>query len=227
MVDELSEPRFVSFTELALGFGQQMLLLQHPKDKDSAFPCELVGCLAEQSLLVGPPASGLLPRLEEGQRLVAQVKLAGGVAVFQTTVLYVSDIPTVLVFLDYPVEVKFKRVRADLRVNVALPVLVINKTTGAGRSHAGKIVDISISGARLEMFEALGAVGHEIELKGKFHVGAIERLLCIDAVIRAQTSRHGQRLYGIEFRSGDEEKLLVLMGYTFHAMALGHLQSIR
>ena len=222
------EPKSLSFSELGLGFGQELHLLPNPGDKDTLFKCDLVGCLGEDSIIVGPPAStGTLPRLTEGQRIVVRAKLAGGVALFPTTVLFISDIPTMMVYLDYPRDVKFRQVRGAFRVDVALPVLVCNKSSRAGTTVAGKIVDISTSGARLEMFESLGNVGENIEIKGKFEVGSIHRILSVEAVIRARSSQGAQLFYGIEFHEGDEDKLLVLMGFTFHAMAFGHLQSIR
>lgn len=221
------QPELLSFVELGLYIGQRLELLPNPGDKDARFPCELVGCLARQSIIIGPPASGALPRFAEGQRIVVRVKLAGGVALFPSTVLHVSEVPALMVYLDCPPSVKFKRMRRALRVDVTLPILVTNHSVGHGASRAGKIIDMSIGGARLEMFESLGNIGDNIELKGKFQVGAIQRVLSIGAVIRARSPVNNQHLYGVEFHECDEEKLLVLMGVIFHAMAFGHVQTIR
>lgn len=226
-MEEQAEQKSLSFAELGLTFGQELALLPDPRDKDNAFACELVGRLHEQSIIIGPPASGVLPQMAEGQRVIVRVKLAGGVALFPTTVLFISDVPAMMVYLDYPRDIRFKQVRGACRVNVALPVLVCNRSRGSKSSVAGKIVDISTSGARLEMFEPLGDVGESIEIKGKFEVGAIQRTLSVEGVIRAKSGNATQRYYGIEFHEGDEDKLLVLMGFTFHAMAFGRLQSIR
>ena len=223
------ESNHISFAELGLRFGQEMVLMPDPGDKAKVFDCELIGCLGDESVIIGPPvATGVLPRLVEGQRIIVRIKMAGGMALFPSTVLFVSEIPTVMVYLDYPRDVKFKQVRGAFRVSVALPVLATNKTNPQYSSIAGKVVDISTSGARLEMFEVLGKVGDEIELKGKFEVGNIKRILSIDALIRAKNSTSAERgFYGIEFHEGNEDKLLVLLGFTFHAMAFGHIQNIR
>lgn len=223
-----AESTLLNFAELGLGFGQKMVLMPDSGDRNNTFSCELIGRLGEESIIIGPPvASGILPRLSEGQRVIVRVKLAGGVALFPTTVLFVSDVPTIMVYLDYPRDIKFKQIRGAFRVNVVVPVLVHNRSSSHGGARTGKIVDISTTGARLEMFESLGAVGDDVEIKGKFRVGAIQRILSIEAVIRAKSGAGESAFYGIEFHEGDEEKLLVLMGFTFHAMAFGHLQSIR
>lgn len=222
------EAKLLSFNELGLRFGQGLDLLPNPGDKDLVFACELVGCLQEECFIVGPPAAtGVLPHLVEGQRVVVRVKLAGGIALFPSTVLFVSEIPVMMVYLDYPRDIKFKQMRGAFRVDVTLPVLVSNLTDRRFLSVAGKIIDISITGARLEMFEELGTVDHEIEIKGKFQVGKIQRLLQIGAVVRARTVRDGSFIYGVEFHDGDEDKLMVLMGFTFHELAFGQIQIIR
>lgn len=222
------EAKLLSFEGLGLKFGQELDLLPNPGDKELFFSCELVGCMRNECLIVGPPAStGALPRLVEGQRVVVRAKLAGGIALFPSTVLFVGEVPAILVFLDYPRDVKFKQVRGALRVDVTLPVLASNTTDKRFSAVPGKIVDLSVTGARLHMFEELGNVGHEVEIKSKFQIESVQRLLQIGAVIRTRSVNDEMFSYGIEFSSGDEDKLIVLMGFTFHAIAFGQLQTIR
>ena len=222
------EVKLFTFNELGLRFGQELDLLPNVADKDSVVPVELVGCLRNECIIIGPPSStGVLPRLAEGQRVVVRVKLAGGIALFPTTVLFISEIPVIMVYLDYPRDIKFKQVRGAFRVDVTLPVLASNLSEKRYFGVAGKIIDISVTGARIEMFEELGTTGHEIEIKGKFQVGRLQRTLQIAALIRARTAREGSFIYGVEFHDGDEDKLLVLMGFTFHAMVFGQIQTIR
>lgn len=224
----MQEPKLVGFSELGLGFGQELSLLPNPGDKDLVFPCDLIGCLQNESLIVGPSATtGTLPRLTEGQRVIVRVMLAGGIALFPSTVLFVSDIPTVMIYLDYPRDIKFKQIRAALRVVVSLPILASNLDNSQLSGIPGRILDISTTGAGIQMFEKLGDVGQKIEMKGKFQVGEIQRLVTIKAVIRTVLKRKDEFSYGIEFHEADEEKLLVLLGYIFHAMAFGQFQSIR
>jgi PilZ domain. len=222
------EVKLLGFDELGLTFGLELELLPDPADKDRVFPCDLVGCVKNECVIVGPPAStGAFPRIVEGQRVALRVKLAGGIALIPSTVLFISEIPTILFFLDFPRDVVFKQVRGALRVNVALPVLGTNVTDRRFEAVPGKMIDVSTTGARLHMFQELGNVGHKVEVKGKFQVGDIQRIMQISATVRARSVRDGGFIYGIEFSSDDEDKLIVLMGFTFHAMAFGSLQTIR
>lgn len=222
------EVKLLSFDELGLTFGLQLELLPDPADKDRVYPCELVGCVKNECVIVGPPAStGAFPRLVEGQRVALRVKLAGGIALIPSTVLFISEIPAILFFLDFPRGAVFKQVRGALRVNVALPVLGTNVADRRFESVPGKMIDVSTTGARLHMFQELGSVGHKVEIKGKFQVGDIQRIMQISATVRARSVREDGFIYGIEFSSDDEDKLIVLMGFTFHAMAFGTLQTIR
>ena len=222
-----NEQKLLSFSELNLGFGQKLDLLPKPGEKDVIFACELIGCLPGESIIIGPSESGLLPRMVEGQRVVVRVKLPGGIALFPSIVLFVSEVPTVMVYLDYPRDIKFRQVRGALRVNVSQPVLAYNLSDTQHAAIPGKIVDISTSGARLEMFELLGTKGDKLELKGKFAVGEVERKLSIEATIRMHKQEGESHIYGIEFSECEEDKLLVLLGFTFHALAFGKAQTIR
>ena len=220
----MSDPTLVSFSELDLGFGQELFILPDINDKKAMFDCVLVGCIPDECVMVTAPASGLFPHVEAGQRILVRIRLASGVALFPTTVLFIGEIPTLIVYLDYPRDIKFKRVRAA-RVNVTLPILANNISDSTKVGIAGKIVDISTSGARVELFQALGAVGDIIEIKGKFEVGGILRVISIQSVIRAVIGGH-PAAYGIEFFEQNEDKLLVLLGFIFHAMAFGQSQIV-
>jgi hypothetical protein len=65
-----------------------------------------------------------------------------------------------------------------------------------------------------------------VELKGKFQVGGITRVLSIQSVIRAIIPAKEGASYGVEFFEKDEDKLLVLLGFIFHSMVFGHTLSI-
>lgn len=221
----MSEPTLVNFSELDLTFGQELFILPDVNDKKLMYECVLVGCIPNECVMVTAPASGLFPNVEAGQRILVRIRLPSGIALFPTTVLFISEIPTLIVYVDYPRDIKFKRVRAA-RVMVALPILANNTTKPEKIGIAGKIVDISTSGARVEMFEPLGSTGDLVEIKGKFEVGGIMRILAIQSVIRAVIPSSGNPAYGIEFFEQDEDKLLVLLGFIFHAMAFGQSQLI-
>ena len=106
---------------------------------------------------------------------------------------------------------------------VAQPILVSNLDNGALMGVAGKLVDVSTGGGRVQMFDQLGEVGDNIELKGKFQIHGITRMLTVRACIRKKEGSD----YGIQFIEEDEDKLIVLMGFIFNAMLTGETDVIR
>jgi hypothetical protein len=218
----MSEPSLVSFSELELGFGYELYLIPDLNNKQQLYDCVLAGCIPEECLMVTAPGSGLFPRVECGQRVLVRIRLPSGVALFPTTIFFLSETPTLIVYLDYPRDIKFKRVRAA-RVFVSLPVLVNNDSNDAIFGVVGKIVDVSTSGARIESSSRLGNVGDLIEVKGKFQVGSILRMLTIKCVIRAEKPNLA---YGIEFLEQDEDRLIVLFGFIYQSMAFNSAQSV-
>lgn len=211
------------FDELGLGMGQQLLLHPNPADKKLVFSSLLVGALPGEALMVTAPPDGVFPGLSEGQKVVVRVFLEDGVALFPTTVLFVSDVPTLMVYLDMPSAVQFKRLRAAKRVVVAQPVLVSNLDNPTHTGVAGKLLDLSTGGGRLKMFDEVGAMGDRIEIKGKFNVHGITRLLNVTACIRKRERDE----YGVQFIEQDEDKLIFLMGFIFNAMINGTVDTIR
>jgi hypothetical protein len=218
----MSEPSMVSFSELELGFGYELFLIPDLNNKQQLFESVLAGCISEECLMVTAPASGLFPRVECGQRVLVRIRLPSGVALFPTTVLFISETPTLIVYLDYPRDIKFKRVRAA-RVFVSLPILVNSKIDDSIFGVAGKIVDVSTSGARIESSDRLGTVGDLIEIKGKFQVGNMVRMLTINCIIRAEKAN---KIYGVEFSEQNEDKLLVLLGFIYQAMVFNNAQAV-
>lgn len=211
------------FDDLSIGFGQQLLLHPDPNNKRGVFSCMMMGYLPGESIIATVEANGIFPRLQEGQRVAIRIFLANGVAAFTTTVLYVGEEPVVMVYLDFPLKVQFKRVRAAKRVSMAQPLLVSNLDDPSLIGVAGKLIDISTGGGRIEMFDQLGRVGETIEMKGKFSIHGMTRMLTIKAVIR---KREGND-YGVQFIEEDEDKLIILMGFIFGAMLDGNIESIR
>lgn len=222
MIDEK-----LNFDDLNLKFGQVIQIHPSPGKSPDRFNCILVGCLPNEAVIVTAPESGQFPLLKEGDAIAIRVMSANGVAIFPTLVLHIAEIPVYLVYLDFPKSIQFRMVRNASRVEVALPILVTNLNRHGIRGVAGKIMDISLSGARIGFNQDIATKGDVVEIKGKFDVAGIRRTLSIQALTRSKKPiDKGYIEYGVEFREQDEEKLLVLFGYIFNAMAFGKAKKI-
>ena len=224
----MSEMVEVDFSSLDLKVGQTLQIVPDSANPKDLFESAFIGGVHSETLILTAPPSGIFPSINEGQMLVIRILLADGVAVFTTNVLFITEVPMFMVFLDYPEKVKFHKIRKAKRVNIEMPILITGLGEGRPRNVDGKIVDISISGAGLEVKDELADVSEAIQIRGKFKVGSIQRLLSIKAIVRAKKALgDGTFLYGVEFLEDNEDGLLVLFGFIFNAMAFGEIQEIR
>tara|TARA_R110000868_G_scaffold168246_2_gene402907 strand:- start:7 stop:678 length:672 start_codon:yes stop_codon:yes gene_type:complete len=218
----------LQFDELGISMGQMVEAL--PKNDPEKVFSEVVmlGAIPNEALIIAPPPSGLFPKMAEGERVIIRLKLADGVAIFTSTVLFVADVPMFMVYLDFPQEISFKRIRNASRVSVKLPILVSNRNDKQYSGITGQITDISTTGAGLLLSEFAGDKGDELVVKGKFAVGSIRRVLTINGIVRmVKETKSNTLIYGVEFLEEDENDLLVLFGFIFNAMAFGKIQKIR
>lgn len=218
----------LEFDELGITIGQMVEALVKGSGTKEFSDVLVIGAIPGEALILTAPPSGVFPKMDEGDKVVIRVKLADGVAIFAAHVLFISDVPMFMVYLDFPSDITFKRIRNATRVSVKLPVLVSNSDEPKYSGVAGRITDISTSGAGLALTEYAGDAGERIVMKGKFTVGNIQRVLSIQAVIRAVNKKSDDLIiYGVEFLEDDENDLLVLFGFIFNAMAFGKIQNIR
>ncbi len=218
----------LQFDELDVKIGQIVEALPKSCVSKQFTDVIIIGGIPGEALIISAPPSGIFPKLVEGETLVLRLKMASGVAIMATSVLFISEEPMFMVYLDFPRDITFKRIRNAARVSVKLPVLVSNLESAEFSCVAGKITDISTTGASLSLTEYVGKEGEQISMKGKFSVGGIQRILSLRAVIRATEKKAiDQIIYGIEFLADNENDLLVLFGFIFNAMAFGKVQNIR
>ncbi|TVZ37944.1 flagellar protein YcgR [Alteromonadaceae bacterium 2753L.S.0a.02] len=217
----MSDNALLHFEDLHLTFGHTIQILPKPSSPGERFESVLLGCLRGETVMVTPPPSGKFPLLSEGQQVVIRVSTLNGVALFPTLVLHIAQVPLYILYLDFPKAINFKQIRQATRVEVAMPVLVSNLNNAAYRSVAGRVSDISLGGAKLDFNQLIGNKGDEIELKGKFEIASIKRILSVRAKIRTVVHSAGVHQYGVQFFEQDEDKQLVLFGFIYSAMAIG------
>ncbi len=221
------EIEFLSFDELNIGFGQELKLLPDPNDDTTIFDHTLVGYFENRSIILSPHYEEAMNHITEGQEVVIKIKMPTGIVVFPSEIIFIADAPTIMIYLDFPRNIKFKQIRQAQRVDIRLPILVTNKTSKGIMSEDGVIVDLSTSGAQISMSSSGGMQGDTLEIKGRFTLGTIRRTLTVQAIIRNVEAKGASYIYGLQFVNMDEDNLLLLFGFTFHAMANGTVHNIR
>lgn len=217
----------VSFAHLEVKVGQTVQIVPDPANKKELFESTYIGAILGEALILTAPKSGTFSSLKEGQNLAIRILMPDGIAIFSAVVLYMTDIPSFMVYLDIPDTVKYHKIRKAQRVNISMPIFVSGTSENSSRNIDGTIVDISTHGAGLRVKGSAGEVDDVIVVRGKFNVGSIQRLLSFQALIITQTALEDDvNNYGVEFLEDNEDDLLVLFGFIFNALAFGEIQHL-
>lgn len=217
----------MKFEDLKLVYGYPLQLQVNNNGQPERFSCRLIGCLPGRSILLSVPRSaGKYARFRPGQKIVARLMVDNGIGMFACVVEAQTSDPYPLLHISYPESVSFKGIRGATRVTVRLPIDVTNFSGISDLPVSGTLADISISGARMELNDAIGEVGDKLNLSASIDILGIVRQLQVNAVIRSRVERSTQEvdeklpaIYGIEFTEKDEDRLLLLYTYVFSQIA--------
>lgn len=214
----------MKFEDLKLIYGYPLQLqVSNSAGQPERFSCRLIGCVPGRSILLSVPrAAGKLLRFRAGQKMVVRMMVDNGIGIFASVVETQTSEPYPILHVSYPDQVSFKGIRGATRVTVDLSVLVKNMSSINEEFIKGLIADISITGARMELAEAIGEIGDKIQINARISVVGIERDLSVNAIIRSRLERSTQEadrnlpaVYGVEFTEDDDERRLLLYAYVF------------
>jgi hypothetical protein len=214
----------MKFEDMKLTYGYPLQLqTTNASGQPERFSCRLIGCLPGRSVLLSvPKVGGKLVRLRTGQKIVARLMVDNGVGIFASIVDTQTIDPYPILHVSYPESVSFKGIRGATRVSIEQPASVINMTRISDQIVSGIVVDISVTGARIEIDEPVGEIGDSIQLNMQVNVAGIQRGLSIDSIIRSRVEADPQNVgfenviaYGIEFTEKDDDKRLLLFAYVY------------
>jgi c-di-GMP-binding flagellar brake protein YcgR len=216
----------MKFEDMKLAYGYPLQVQTNASNgQPERFSCRLIGCLPERSILLSvPKVAGKLVRFHAGQKIVTRLMVDNGIGIFASVVESQTADPYPILHIAYPNDVSFKGIRGATRVAIDQVVSVTNLTNGDNEIKLGAIVDISISGARIEIGELIGDIGDQLQLKMQVNITGIVRVLAINAIIRSRVEAEaqpqnnkkiGMTTYGIQFIETDEDKLLLLYAYVY------------
>ena len=205
----------------------------HVADKDGnkgRYFCRYVGCVKNKSVLVSPlVAGGRQLDLSSDRTVTARLMIGRGICVFPTRILQVQRKPVPIMYLEYPEDVEFKPIRNAERVETGLSVIVHNALKRDLVSE-GRLCDISITGARIEIYKAVAELDDEVIISGDYPIESISQTMRINAVIRSRAkvplqnnTIHQPITYGVEFTRLPDEKRLILYGYVNYLLAQTYL----
>lgn len=200
--------------------------LEFPGD-DKRHTSTLIGFVPQRYVLVNTPLVGedraLLVRMD--QPVVCRFFAHKAACAFQSQITYICTTPMHYLHLTWPAQVEVGAIRKSERVDANLQVSAINQSDMSWDRSFGAIVDLSITGARLETAEPVGRIGDTIALSGRVIVGHVTRLITIEAEICAELTRfelsNSTAAYGIEFKYISDIDFLAIQAFVNGQIAKG------
>lgn len=212
----------MKFEDMKLIYGYPLQLqTSNSTGQPERFSCRLIGCLPGRSILLSvPKLAGKLVRFRAGQKVVARLMVDNGIGIFASAVETQTADPYPILHISYPDNVSFKGIRGATRVAIDEPVRIINLTVINDQQIAGSVVDVSVTGARIEAATAFGEIGHKIQVTMNVAVANIVRDLTLEGIIRSRGEADPQNVsnviaYGVEFIEPEEDKRLLLYAYVY------------
>ncbi len=218
----------MKFEELKLAYGYPLQLQTSSlAGQPERFSCRLIGCLPGRALLLSvPKQAGKLVKFRAGQKIVVRLMIDNGIGIFAGIVEGQTLDPYPILHLSYPDSVTFKGIRGATRVAVYEKVDVFNIDLESRPSTTGIMLDISISGARIELVDEIAEIGDSLEIRAQVEIREIKRELVLTGRVRSRvdpTDGQSQTMlvnYGLEFVEQTEEQRLLMYVYVFNQMAI-------
>ena len=217
----------MKFEEFKLPFGYPVAIEGSSAGGEPfKYASKLVGCIPGDMILITLPRAASASQLRSGQKLLVKIMAGNGVLAFATAVEQITAQPRALVFLRYPPKLSFKEVRGATRVEIRSPISVKSIDGLSTETATGFISDISLSGARIELSQAVGDVGSRVTIHGDVTIGKLQGQLEVPATIRSRIERSTREqeadfpaIYGIEFADMRDDQRLLLYAYVFSLLA--------
>ncbi|MDX1492034.1 MAG: flagellar brake protein [Pseudohongiellaceae bacterium] len=218
----------MNFSDLRLPSGTT-LQLQFIDVSGERSPTKLIGSIEGISVLVTQPQKGgKSVGVVNGERVIVRAITSSAAIAFQTVVQKVCTSPASYLHLEYPSEVTVNRVRASPRISIVVEAKVTNKSAdNAAESVDAKLLDLSPTGARLELPSGAVKIGDELNIVSVFNFSDVDREVSLQAIVRARMSEKEEQhsdapvVYGVEFQDLTEELTLFLHAYVYQRMLEG------
>lgn len=218
----------MKFEELKLSYGYPLQLQTSSlAGQPERFSCRLIGCLPGRALLLSvPKQAGKLVKFRPGQKIVVRLMIDNGIGIFAGSVESQTLDPYPILHLSYPDSVTFKGIRGATRVAVYEKVDVVNIGMESIPSTSGIMLDVSISGVRIELANDIAEIGDLLEIRAPVEIREIKRELVLTGRVRSRVDPTDGQLqsmlvnYGLEFVEQTEEQRLLMYTYVFNQMVI-------
>jgi c-di-GMP-binding flagellar brake protein YcgR len=210
----------LSFDAVKLMPGDALQLQSLLEGQTDRFTVHVIGVMKPKSVLVTAPLlDGKLIFVRDGQTYLVRAFSGLNVCAFKAKVLKAQLQPFPYLHLSYPDSVQAMRIRKAMRAPASIIVAV--QTSEEGRqTGAGKLMDISVGGAKMLSPMPLGHKGDSLWLSFKVTLGDMEEYVKTPIVLRSvgeEEDDQGKRMksYGVQFGELGQSQRLIIMNLVY------------
>jgi len=210
----------LSFDAVKLMPGDALQLQPLLDGQTERFSVNVIGVMKPRSLLVtAPMVDGKLIFVRDGQSYLVRAFSGLNVCAFKAKILKSQLQPFPYLHLSYPDSVQAMRIRKTMRAPASI-IVAVHETEAGRQSGAGKIIDLSVGGARMYSPMKVGVKDQSIWLSFKVKLGDMEEYVKTPAIIRAvgeEDDEQGKRMhvFGLQFGELAQSQRLIIMNLVY------------
>lgn len=210
----------LSFDAVKLMPGDALQLQPMLEGQVERFTVHVIGVMKPRSVLVTMPVvDGKLIFVRDGQTYLVRAFSGLNVCAFKAKVLKSQLQPFPYLHLSYPDSVQAMRIRKAMRAPASI-IVAVHLSEEGKQIGAGKLVDISVGGAKMFSPMPLGQKGENLWLSFKVRLGDMEEYVKTPVVIRSEgeeDDEQGKRMksFGIQFGQLEQSQRLIIMNLVY------------
>jgi c-di-GMP-binding flagellar brake protein YcgR len=223
------KPQEFSFESLNMQVGVRLQFLTHRGVKPVPYFSTLVGYVKDEYIIVKIPTEHGAPiSLTDGERVTIRVFSGVNVCSFAGTVERVFARPLSYVHLSFPTEIAGTSLRGAMRVKTEIPARAISIARPDAAPADCRLVNISVTGARVDSPVPLPADGESIGLQFSILIPGTKQETRIDtrALVRNVTVEDGVHSHGVQFIDLDPVHYTLLQNLTYEALLADRMKIV-
>ncbi len=184
------------------------------------FTVRVIGVMKPKSVLVtAPMVDGKLIFVRDGQTYLVRAFSGLNVCAFKARVLKSQLQPFPYLHLAYPDTVQAMRIRKAMRAPASI-IVAVHESEDGRQVGAGKLVDISVGGAKMLSPMQLGEKEQTLWLSFKVRLGDMEEYVKTPAIIRSlgeEDDEQGKPMksLGLQFGELNQAQRLIIMNLVY------------
>lgn len=210
----------LGFDAVKLMPGDALQLQPLLEGQTERFSVHVIGVMKPKSVLVTAPiVDGKLIFVRDGQTYLVRAFSGLNVCAFKARILKSQLQPFPYLHLSYPDSVQAMRIRKTMRAPASI-IVAVHEAEEGRQSGAGKIIDLSVGGARIYSPMKIGVKDQTVWLSFRVQLGDMEEYVKTPAVIRSigeEDDEQGKRMnvFGLQFGELAQSQRLIIMNLVY------------